>query len=81
MDRHNLLRQFKRLLRCADLPDMPFHNLRHTCATILFQRGTHPKLVQQFLGHASTKITLDTYSHYIEGYDGGLGNTMDIALG
>jgi integrase len=81
MDRHNLWRQFKRQLKRADLPDIPFHNLRHTCATILFQRGTHPKLVQQLLGHASIKITLDTYSHYIEGYDGGLGDTMDEALG
>jgi integrase len=81
IDRHNLWRQFKRLLKRADLPDIPFHNLRHTCATILFQRGTHPKLVQQLLVHASIKITLDTYSHYIEGYDGGLGNTMDDALG
>ena len=45
MDRHNLHRQFKRLLKRAELPDVPFHALRHTCATILFQRGTHPKLV------------------------------------
>jgi integrase len=81
MDRHNLYRQFKRLLKCAELPDVPFHALRHTCATILFQRGAHPKLVQQLLGHASIKITLDTYSHHIEGYDGGLGETMDQALG
>ena len=81
MDRHNLYRQFKRFLKRAELPDVPFHVLRHTCATILFQRKAHPKLVQQLLGHASIKITLDTYSHHIEGYDGGLGDTMDKALG
>jgi integrase len=80
LDRHNLLRQFKRLLKRAELPDIPFHNLRHTCATILFQRGTHPKFVQSLLEHASIKITLDTYSHYIPGIDDGLGDAMDDAL-
>ncbi len=81
LDRHNLLRQFKRLLKRAELPNIPFHNLRHTCATILFQKDTHPKLVQSLLGHASVKITMDTYSHHIPGYDGGLGDRMDDALG
>jgi integrase len=76
MDRHNLYRQFKRLLKRAELPDVTFHALRHTCATILFQRGAHPKLVQQLLGHASIKITLDTYSHHIEGYGGGLDEAL-----
>ncbi len=80
LDRHNLLRQFKRLLKRAGLPDIPFHNLRHTCATILFGRNAHPKLVQALLGHASVKITLDTYSHFIPGVDDGLGDEMDDAL-
>jgi integrase len=35
--------------------------------------GKHPKYVQDLLGHASISITLDTYSHFIEGMeDGGL---------
>ncbi len=80
LDRHNLLRQFRRLLKKAGLPDIPFHNLRHTCATILFGRNTHPKLVQALLGHASAKITLDTYSHVIPGMDDGVAEAMDDAL-
>ena len=43
--------------------------------------GKHPKYVQEFLGHASISITLDTYSHVIEGMDGGLADVMDGALG
>jgi integrase len=43
--------------------------------------GKHPKYVQELLGHASISITLDTYSHVIEGMDGGLGDAMDEALG
>ena len=42
--------------------------------------GKHPKYVQEFLGHASISITLDTYSHIIEGMDGGLDDAMDEAL-
>jgi integrase len=42
--------------------------------------GKHPKYVQELLGHASINITLDTYSHVIEGMDGGLTDAMDDAL-
>jgi integrase len=77
----NLLgRHFKPLLTRAELPAIRLHDLRHTCATILLMAGKHPKYVQELLGHASINITLDTYSHVIEGMDGGLGEAMDEAL-
>ncbi len=77
----NLLgRYFKPLLKRADLPAIRLHDLRHTCATVLLMAGKHPKYVQELLGHASISITLDTYSHVIEGMDGGLADAMDDAL-
>ena len=77
----NLLgRHFKPLLNKAELPAIRLHDLRYTCATILFMAGKHPKYVQELLGHANISITLDTYSHVIEGMDGGLGDAMDEAL-
>jgi integrase len=77
----NLLgRHFKPLLKRAGLPPIRLHDLRHTCATILLVAGKHPKYVQELLGHASISITLDTYSHVIEGMDGGLAEAMDEAL-
>ncbi|WP_119068246.1 site-specific integrase [Rubrobacter indicoceani] len=77
----NLLgRHFKPLLKEAELPNARLHDLRHTCATVLLIAGKHPKYVQELLGHASISITLDTYSHIIEGMDGGLGDAMDEAL-
>jgi integrase len=77
----NLLgRHFKPLLKRAKLPPIRVHDLRHTCATILLMTGKHPKYVQELLGHASINITLDTYSHVIEGMDGGLADAMDDAL-
>lgn len=63
MDRHNLWRQFKRLLTRAELPDIPFYNLRHTCVTIPFNQGKDLLFVQKQFGHSSIEITADTYTH------------------
>ena len=77
----NLLgRHFKPLQTRAELPAIRLHDLRHTCATILLMAGKHPTYVQELLGHASINITLDTYSHVIEGMGSGLGDAMDEAL-
>ena len=73
-------RHFDPLLRRAGLPRIRFHDLRHTCATIRFVKGQHPKRVQELLGHASVAITLDIYSHLIPGLDGG-DDPMEGALG
>jgi integrase len=40
------------LLKRAGLPQITFHDLRHTCASLLFQKNVHPKFVQELLGHA-----------------------------
>ena len=64
----------------ADLPRVRLHGLRHPCATILLVASKHTKHVLESLGHASISITLDTYSHVIEGMDGGLADEMDEAL-
>ncbi len=53
------------LLKRASLPQITFHDLRHTCATLLLSKGVHPKFVQELLGHATISITLDRYSHVI----------------
>jgi integrase len=59
-------RSFTRLLRRAGLPpDTRFHDLRHTCATLLLSRNVNPKVVSEMLGHATIAITLDTYSHVL----------------
>jgi integrase len=42
-----------------------FHDLRHTCATLLLGQGVHPKVVSEMLGHSTVAITLDTYSHVL----------------
>ena len=67
-------------MQWAELPPIRFHDLCHTCATILLMAGKHPKYVQELLGHANISITLDTCSHVIEGMDGGLAAATDDAL-
>lgn len=63
----NVFREFKRLLRKAGLPDIRFHDLRHTNATLMLGQGVHPKVVQERLGHSQVGITLNTYSHVLPG--------------
>ena len=58
-------RSFKPLLKRAKLPNIRFHDLRHTFATLMLQNGEHPKVVQEMLGHATIAITMDTYSHVL----------------
>jgi integrase len=58
-------KRFQVLARRAKLPRIRFHDLRHTHATLALQAGVHPKVVSERLGHASTVITLDTYSHAV----------------
>jgi integrase len=62
---HNLIvRHFKPALKRAKLPEqIRLYDLRHSCATILLEQGEHPKVVAERLGHSSTGITLDVYSH------------------
>jgi integrase len=74
-------RSFKPLLERASLPEIRFHDLRHTCATLLLGRGVHPKLVQELLGHATIAMTLDTYSHYMPSMGDQVAGAMKDALG
>ena len=74
-------RSFKPLLKKAGLPEIRFHDLRHTCATLLLGRGVHPKMVQELLGHATIAMTLDTYSHYLPSMGDQASGAMGDAFG
>jgi integrase len=56
---------FKRLLKSAGLPNVRFHDLRHSAATILLGMNVNPKIVQELLGHSTISMTLDIYSHVL----------------
>ena len=61
----DILDQLKILLKKAGLPDIRFHDLRHSAATLLLSAGVHPKVVQEILGHSQISMTLDVYSHVL----------------
>lgn len=56
-------RSFRPILQKAGLPIIRFHDLRHSCASLLLFLGVHPKVVQELLGHSQISLTLDIYSH------------------
>jgi integrase len=73
-------RSFAPLLQKAGLPHLRFHDLRHTCATLLLSKNIHPKYVQELLGHATVSITLDTYSHVLPGMGNQVAEAMEDVL-
>ena len=73
-------RSFAPLLKRAGLPRIRFHDLRHTCATLLLSCDVHPKYVQEILGHSNIAITLDTYSHVMPGMGDHTAKAMEDVL-
>lgn len=59
-------KRFKKVLKENNLPEIKFHDLRHTFATRLFEVGEEPKVIQELLGHSNISITLNTYTHVLE---------------
>ena len=58
---------FGRLVESCGLSRVRLHDLRHSSASLILAAGVHPKIVSERLGHSSTSITLDLYSHVIPG--------------
>ena len=74
-------RAFKSLLQKADLPDIRFHDLRHTEATLLLSEGMSPKAVSDQLGHGSVAINMDVYAHVTSEMQAHAAAAMDAVLG
>ena len=55
--------QFKRLVASTGVRDIRFHDLRHTSASLALTAGVAMKTVSERLGHSSTTITADLYTH------------------
>lgn len=56
-------KHFKIVLKNNNLREIRFHDLRHSCASLLLARGVHMKEIQEWLGHSSFKTTADIYAH------------------
>lgn len=58
---------FDARVQASGLPRIRLHDLRHTHATLALRANVHVKVVSERLGHSSTSVTLDTYSHAVPG--------------
>jgi integrase len=83
--RQNLFmrRHFKKAVKKAlpeDKHGLTFHDLRHTCASLLIAGGANPKQVQEHLGHNTITVTMDRYAHLFAGHDDEVMEAFDAAI-
>ena len=81
LDASNVInRSLKPLLERAGLPPVRFHDLRHSCATLLLSAAVPPKVVQERLGHANIAMTMDVYSHVMPDLQESAAAALETAL-
>lgn len=66
LEPRNVNRTFHSLCARAEVPQLRVHDLRHSCATLLFTMGVPPATVQRILRHSSITVTTGTYVEVIE---------------
>ena len=72
---------FKKLLKAAGLPDVRFHDLRHSAATVLLAARMDLKAVSEMLGHSSISITADIYQSVLSEQQQEIVKKMDDLYG
>ncbi len=71
---------FSKVAVSAGMPHLRLHDLRHIHATMLLKAGTHPRIVQERLGHSTIATTLDIYSHTVPGMQKAAAERLDTVL-
>jgi integrase len=59
----NLTRHFHALCKKAEIGRQRFHDLRHTCGSLLAAQGVHPRVAMEILGHSQISLTMNVYTH------------------
>jgi integrase len=76
----SMYKDFKALLKPASLPNICFHDLRHTAATLMLLQGVHPIIVPERLGHEDISMTLNTYMHVLPSMQEDVAEKLDEIL-
>ena len=71
---------YKRLLKDAGLPDIRFHDLRHTATSLMLNHGIPVLIVAKRLGYAKPSITLEIYGHLIPSMQDQVSQVMDEVI-
>ena len=71
---------FQVIVRASELPDIRFHDLRHTTATVLHESGCDLKDIQTWLGHSDIQTTSNIYTHMNVSRMENMAQMMDNAL-
>lgn len=74
-------RLFSQVLKRYNLPPIRFHDLRHSCASILYSAGMGIKEIQAWLGHSSSRITMDVYTHLFQDSNEQISRCIDSIFG
>ncbi|MEE9248227.1 MAG: site-specific integrase [Dehalococcoidia bacterium] len=80
LSRYAVTRQFQHILANAGIPRHRFHDLRHTCATLLLTQGVPLRVVQETLGHTLFSTTADIYTHVLPVLMADAASKMDAVL-
>jgi integrase len=90
IDARDLLRNYFRITRPKakpgeepvklPFPAIRFHDLRHSCATILLAQGVSPKYISELLGHSQVSFTMQVYAHAIPEVQKAVADKMDAIL-
>jgi hypothetical protein len=59
----NLRRSWGRIRKAAKLGDVRFHDIRHTCVSLLLDLGVPPHIVRDIVGHSDIEVTMTIYAH------------------
>ena len=81
LDPANLVKAFKRHLKDAGLPEMRFHDLRHSAASMMLADGLPLNVVPDILGHSLTSTTVVIYGHVAPAARREAAAAMDRLLG
>lgn len=76
VNQKNFAKEWYKLLEDSGLPKIRFHDLRHTHATLLLENGINIKAVSARLGHATSAITMDIYSHVTPKMEDGVAEAL-----
>ena len=81
LEKRNVIRAFKAVLRRAGLPERRFHDLRHSTATLLLAQGTDVRTIMDILGHSEISLTLNLYAHVLPELRREAADRMEAILG